>query len=174
MNGAFALGHGAVLSNPDRPFLVWGYTNGRGERIERNNPVDFLAAAEHLCAAMQRYRLGDGPLPGLAEADRQTIAQLLTTLTDEAAPHRHQRWLEAVAAGAFSFGPEAVSYIAKGKGSWKYLALGTEREIDLEGEVFEYRSGFLTSDWKYFHDALQAHRLYVLHDLLPRYGICAA
>jgi hypothetical protein len=176
MNGAFALGHGAVLSNPDRPFLVWGYTNGRGERIERNNPVDFLAAAEHLCEAMQRYRLGDdvGPVPGLAEADRQTIAQLLTSLTDESAPHRHQQWLEAIAAGAFSFGPEAVSYIAKGKGSWKYLALGTERAVDLDGEVFEYRSGFLTSDWKYFHDALQAHRLYVLHDLLPRYGICAA
>jgi hypothetical protein len=32
----------------------------------------------------------------------------------------------------------------------------------------------LKSDWKHFHDALQAHRQDVLHDVLPRYGICAA
>jgi hypothetical protein len=30
------------------------------------------------------------------------------------------------------------------------------------------------SDWKRFHDALQVHRLQVLHEILPRYSICAA
>ncbi len=33
---------------------------------------------------------------------------------------------------------------------------------------------FLKSDWKLFHDAIQEHRLTVLHDILPKYGICVA
>ena len=43
---SFPLGHGAVLSHPDKPFLKWGYKNGLGQEIERNNPRDFLEAAE--------------------------------------------------------------------------------------------------------------------------------
>ena len=34
------------------------------------------------------------------------------------------------------------------------------------------RCGVLTTKWKYFQDALQLHRLTVLHDVLPKYGIC--
>ena len=33
---------------------------------------------------------------------------------------------------------------------------------------------FLASDWKHFHDAVQYHRLFILHDLLPRVGLCAS
>lgn len=32
---------------------------------------------------------------------------------------------------------------------------------------------FLSSHWKLFHDALQAHRFFVLHELLPKYGLLA-
>lgn len=81
---------------------------------------------------------------------------------------------EAIEAGNFSFGPATISYIAKGKGSWKHLALGMESAVDRGDEVYPYRPEFLTSDWKRFHDALQIHRLSVLHKLLPKYGICAA
>jgi hypothetical protein len=31
------LGHGTVLSNPDKPWLVWGYTNGH--RLEVTNHI---------------------------------------------------------------------------------------------------------------------------------------
>jgi hypothetical protein len=73
IGGALPLGHGTVLSNPDRPYLRWGYTNGRGEKITRDNPKDFLTAANEMCKAMQRYRLGDpaADVPGLPIADRQ-------------------------------------------------------------------------------------------------------
>ena len=33
---------------------------------------------------------------------------------------------------------------------------------------------FLESNWKRFNDAIQCHRLYIVHDILPRYGICVA
>ncbi|QOJ22313.1 MAG: hypothetical protein HRU78_00520 [Gammaproteobacteria bacterium] len=83
-------------------------------------------------------------------------------------------WLERIATGYFDFPPVNLTYSAKGPGSWKYEALGTLKVTDGKDEKFEIRSSFLTSNWKLFHDALQLHRFYVIHELLPRYGICAA
>ncbi len=41
----FPMGHGAALTCPDMPFLYWSYTNGLGERIERNNLDLFMKAS---------------------------------------------------------------------------------------------------------------------------------
>ncbi len=45
---------------------------------------------------------------------------------------------------------------------------------DPQGEPFEYKESFLASDWKMFHDALQAHRFDIIHDILPAFGICVS
>lgn len=173
---ALPLGHGAVLGNPDKPFLKWGYTNGRGERIERDNPTDFLAAAEAMHRALFRYRVGDpaAECPGLPARDRALIDSLLRGLTDSDGYRRHAHWIEAIGRGAFSFGPAAPRYVGKGEGSWKHAALGTTAAVDDDEDEFVYSPAFLRSDWKMFHDALQEHRFVVLHHILPRYGICAA
>ncbi len=173
---ALPLGHGAVVSHPDKPFLSWGYTNGRGEKITRNNPKDFLEAADQMCKAMQRYLIGnpDANVPGLPELDKTKIAFMLNNITDDSGYLRHSKWLEAIAEGKFSFGKANLTYIPKGKNSWKFLALGTESAVDRENEIFSYHPKFLASDWKLFHDALQAHHFYIIHELLPKYGICAA
>jgi hypothetical protein len=176
MSEALPLGHGAALSYPDRPFLRWGYTNGKGEQVWRDNPRDFLEAADHLCQAIRRYQMGDpeAVVAGLLEPDKAMIGYMLRSITDEDRFVRHQKWVQAIAAGKFSFGSARIAYIGKGKGSWKHEALGTEKAIDLENETFLYRSAFLNSNWKHFHDALQAHHFHVLHELLPQYGICTA
>ncbi|MDF2389052.1 hypothetical protein JMG10_47020 [Nostoc ellipsosporum NOK] len=173
---ALPLGHGAVLSHPDKPFLSWGYINGRDEEILRNNPKDFLEAADQMCKAMQRYLAGnpDAIVPGLPEPDKTLIATMLSNITDNSGTVRHQKWLDAIAQGKFSFGKANVTYIPKGKNSWKHLALNTEDIVERENEIFSYHSNFLTSDWKLFHDALQSHHFYIAHDLLPKYGICVA
>ncbi|MBE9030666.1 hypothetical protein IQ266_13080 [filamentous cyanobacterium LEGE 11480] len=173
---ALPLGHGAVLGNPDKPFLRWGYTNGRGERIQRDNLRDFVAAAVALCDAMKRFHLGEpaGVVSPMLEADRQMIAALFANVTEHSSHRRHKQWATAIAAGKFSFGPANITYIPKGKGSWKHQALGTEKALDRSSDIFPYRDSFLTSDWKRFHDALQAHHFYVIHELLPQYGICVA
>jgi hypothetical protein len=57
----------------------------------------------------------------------------------------------------------------KGPLSWKAEALGTAADV----AEYHYDPGFLTTRWKYFHDALQLHRLTILHDILPKYGICS-
>ncbi|MGV1099796.1 DUF6765 family protein [Thiovibrio sp. JS02] len=167
------LGHGRALVFPDMPFLSWEYSNGQGERIVRNNADLFAAAAEAMCRAMQRYRRHGDPTSketGLPEADKKNMQTLFLDLKDEDGNTRHKAWLAEIAKGTFSFGPASISYAADGKNSWKAAALGTSQEMP----VYSYTPDFLRSDWKLFHDALQQHRLTVSHEILPRYGICAA
>ncbi len=168
------LGHGAVLSYPDKPFLKWGYTNGLGEVVQRNNPADFLAAAEHMCQWLQRYLLGNGDVavPGLPKVDRATIADLLETTQDWESTTRHDRWCQAIQDGKFSFGAEDCSYSSVGPGSWVAEAFGVDHPTFADPRYSHpYQSNFLTSNWKLFHDALLAHQSFVMQELLPRYQI---
>ena len=179
VSNSFPLGHGAVLSHPDQPYLIWKYKNGLGEDIERNNPKDFLQAADYMCRAMQCFRNGDDSMKledagGLKKQDLDAITKIIQEATDTDGDKRHRIWLSAIQAGEFSFGSNNLEYKAKGVGSWKYNAISTEKLIDDDDDKFPYSPSFLSSDWKHFHDALQAHRFDVIHDILPRYGICNA
>ena len=166
LNDALPLGHGTVLSNPDKPWMRWAYTDGLGRRIERDNPRDFLDAADHMVRAMRGFRQGDvdARVDGLGPADADMLAKLFVQIVADSPEERHRAWALAIARGAFSFGPDSVTYVEDGPGSWHHAALGAGRG--------RYDAGFLQSDWKFFHDALQAHRFDVLHRILPVYGIC--
>jgi hypothetical protein len=175
----FPLGHGAVLTHPDLPFLAWSYTNGLGERVERDNPREFGAAARALYVAMVRYRNRNPEQT--VEVPEDIFAKIdhhLASIRSFDENQRHEQWLYLIRTGEFGFRDE-LDYIAKGVGSWKHHALGTTQEKDHWWQNwpwfrYEYRPYFLESNWKMFHDALQAHRLYVLNELLPEYGLCAA
>ncbi len=179
LSEAFPLGHGAVLSYPDRPYLVWEYRNGFDRLIKRNNPEIFIDATDKMCRAMQCFRASDltmnlESMPGLPVDDAEKIRSLLESVKNDNGEDRHKKWLAEIEKGSFSFGPEKVQYTAKGKGSWKHQSIGQLNAVDTGKEVFEYKKSFLSSNWKLFHDALQAHRFDILHDVLPKYGICAA
>ena len=166
------LGHGRATIFPDMPFLKWKYTNGNGELIVRNNTAEFCKAAQAMFNAMRRFRVGDPSLPSkrIPGKDMQQIRSLFKNIKEEDGSKRHGQWLTAIKEGRFSFGPESITYAARGKQSWKHQALGTSLDL----VVHRYRKDFLVSNWKLFHDAVQAHRFYIVHDLLPRFGICAA
>ena len=169
------IGHGAALSYPDRPFLRWSYVNGRGEQVVRDNPRDFVEAADELCRVFQRYRL-DSPradVEGLPESLIDALRTRFTTWADRDEHVRHEKWLRALAADEFGIGPIELRYVAKGEGSWKHSALGDAVERE-RGRVHPYSDDFLRSDWKLFHDAAKAHRRSVVDDILPRFGICVA
>jgi hypothetical protein len=178
VSGALPLGHGGALSKPDMPFLEeWGYTNGMGEPIKRKNFLEFVEAAQAMFRAMKNFQNQDPQLGSTAKiptADLKQIKANFKKFTDEDGCDRHEKWLNSIAAGDFSFGAEELTYVAKGRGSWKYQALDTTKEIENGRERYKFKSMFLHSNWKLFHDALQAHRFDVLHDILPRYGISAA
>ncbi len=166
------LGHGRAFSLPDMPFLTWTYKNGKGKKIQRNNTDDFCEAAENMCIAMQRFIAKDpsANVPGLPSEDKKHIRNLFTTFTEKDGEVRHKQWLTCIKNGEFSFGAERLSYHPRGRKSWKANALGTSHDL----RVHKYNKVFLTSDWKFFHDAIQAHRFHIIHDILPKYGICAA
>lgn len=179
VSNAFPLGHGAALSHPDKPYLKWCYKNGLGEWVDRDNPRDFRDAVNHMCKAMRAYRAGDKDMnldqhEGLPPADDALVAELIQDVKSADGEQRHADWLDAIREGRFSFGKEALDYVPKGVGSWKYEAIGQDAAIDKDDDVFAYRPEFLQSDWKQFHDALQACRYSIINDVLPRYGICAA
>ena len=174
---ALPLGHGTVLSYPDRPYLVWSYTNGLGKRVERNNPAEFLDAAKALYVHFRRYReyktAGDSVFERNYEIPKEfaVLGERMKTVKHEDGADRHHAWLEMLADGTFGF-REQVEYIAIGEGSWKQRALNTLADLGANQDApIPYSAGFLSSDWKNFHDALQAHRFFVLNELLPRYGI---
>lgn len=170
------LGHAAAMQHPDKPYLVWSYTNGRGETIARNNPGDFLVAADELCKVFRRYLAGDPTLDceGLPPSLKRAFRERFEGLRHDDAHRRHRSWLSDLRADAFGLGRAELSYVPKGPGSWKHEALRTTRETDRDNEVFPYDPGFLTSRYKHFHDAAKAHRRAVVDDVLPRYGICVA
>lgn len=172
---AYPLGHGAVLSYPDQPYLIWEYTNGLGERIQRNNPRDYLQAIDHMFHVLRAYKQGSdhldfSQLQPIPAADRSLINSLFTTLDNDDGDKRHKQWLKVIGQGKFSFGKEAVSY-EPDKKLWKMDALVPADKG--RPRVAAYSDQFLVSNWKLFHDAIMAHRFSVMRDILPAYQICA-
>lgn len=173
------VGHAAVDVFPDQPYLSWQYTDFNNQLVTRDNPATFIKAMEMMVRAMQAWRAGDQTMnlevqTGVGHADRTVMDRLFRKSVQIDGEERRQDWLAAIGRGEFSFGSEVPIYVGKGAGSWKESALGTIAAIDSGLERFQYTEPFLTSDWKLFHDALQIHRSDVVHELLPRYGICAA
>jgi len=168
------LGHARAQVFPDMPFLKWQYHNGQGQLIKRDNPADFLAACEQMCIAMRRYQLGDpaAEVSGLTATTSMQIQNMFTSIKLEDGEARHQKWLQAIRSGAFTVCGEVDidDYFARGNDSWKADALGSSFDLP----VYTWRENFMDSHWKHFHDAIQAHRLNIVYNLLPKYGICAA
>jgi hypothetical protein len=182
------IGHGQARELPDMPFLSWTYRNRVGDIISRDNTSSFCEAADEMCKAMQRFRRKDpqANVPGVSTDYMDAIQSRMAGMKIADAATRHQRWLADIANGAFPFGRATVAY---DEWAWKCEALGIERGmtagaggVDLRGgtvvakfdlHTYRYREEFLASNWKMFHDAVQMHRLTVLHDILPKYGICS-
>ena len=173
----FPMGHGAALECPDKPYLRWSYKNGFGEEITRDNLSDFMHAVNVLHAQLLRYRYeldNDADMPELKDTDLQQIEANFKNFTNPKGDERHEMWIESIANGDFSFGPQELIYIPKGEGSWKDTAIKQKSFFDRLDDRFDYQDDFLNSDWKLFHDALQEHRLTIIHDVLPKYGICVS
>jgi hypothetical protein len=177
----FPLGHGSVLSYPDKPYLKWEYIKNDGTKYKRKNADEFMKAVESMFEVINKYRIqfysniNSGIKSNiLQQSDKDKIYNNMINFDSSDEEERHQAWINSIANGDFSFGSEKVEYVAKGRKSWKYEAIGERREIDLKDTEYPYSKDFLSSNWKLFHDAIQAHRFDVIHDILPKYGICVA
>jgi hypothetical protein len=167
------------LKYPDHPWRSWQYKDFAGNDIPYNNTTKFVVAADSMVRFMKRYLNNDVEdiinINGITDEQKELLAERFTnygTADDEI--KRRQLWIEAIARGDFGFPGERIQYSADGPNSWKALALQATSGWDNQSTEYAYSESFLTSDWKMFHDALQAHSFYVLHELLPRFGICLA
>jgi hypothetical protein len=158
------IGHSQALSYPDHPFRRWSYLNCDGKLIVRNNPRDFVDAAEALHKFFCRFRLKDpdavvAPIP---VPFRRRIAAILAHLTDDDAGVRNDQWLRLVSEGRFGFERVNLAYRPHGPGSWKRKSLGIDDAVIRDDVILDKPTGFDTSDWKLFHDAANVHRSWVM------------
>ncbi len=175
------LGHGPALSFPDRPYVSWSYEDHEGNHIKRNNTKDFLQAANQMYKAIKCYLEEDESMNldqqnDMPQEKLSLIEQALKEFKDEDGEERHKKWLKWISEGKFGFDPVDLKFIVNGKESWKEIARGKAVASPLSSDLitYSYNENFLTSDWKYFHDALKSYRLDIIRDVLPKYGICVA
>ncbi|HWQ41960.1 MAG TPA: DUF6765 family protein, partial [Desulfosporosinus sp.] len=188
ISGMLPVGHGPALNHPDAPYYeewCFEYLDKRGKQTFKNTE-NFLTAADTILRVMRLYKehrdnsvLLENDLPeilanydGLNEMQRKALTKLFVEIDDDDDGARHTKWGLWATSGQIPGVNSIPEYNAKGKKSWKYLALGTIDEVDDPNKLFTYDPSFLTSEWKKFHDALQEQRQYILLELLPSYGIC--
>lgn len=163
-----ALGHGGVLTNPDRPYLDWSfeyeYPSRRRER--RNNPSTFFEGCEKLYGVFARFSesidgVADGggkPFEEIAEKVRAIIG--FQGKCDE----RIAQWQNAASAGELFAAPETIP---------NYEGLTWNDRRDKLGEADQKSSAALSEPVFRFYQAAAYHRTYILRDLLPKHGIVA-
>jgi len=159
-----ALGHGAVGTYPDRPFLKWRFNFKKDNRDSgwRDNPVSFLEACEKLHAAFHDYAVQAGicekPIEFSLIKDKvDTILRL-----ESAQEGRIAAWVEAMDSDEL-FETEDHEALFFSKHDW-------EQQKD-DFEDLKRSSGMIKKEVYQFHQAAIYHRDYTLKQLLPRHGI---
>jgi hypothetical protein len=166
-----ALGHGAVATFPDQPYLEWSYSYempteaGRDLAVERQNANDFVEGAAALHEMFQEFAKR---MPQFADEagglDFDQLRPIVRAIVTKAVPREERiaEWKRAVGDGKFSRdGAETIP---------DYDHTDWRRQMDqLVGlEKPEMASGVPVY---HFHHAAAMHRDYVLRELLPNYGI---
>jgi hypothetical protein len=164
-----ALGHGAVATFPDRPYLGWSFEYEHedaveGKRSERDNRKSFLEGFERLHDMFARFRArrpdlgsGDGrEFDDIKAAVREVVA------VEAACEGRVEAWQKLAQSGR-AFGrrgepiPEYQGMLWNDL--WQQLD-GADNSAAIRDHVV----------WR-FYQAAAIHRTHVLRDLLPRHGL---
>jgi hypothetical protein len=157
-----SLGHGGVLSFPDRPYLRWQFEYvyprpGNGVKSVRKNSVDYLEACQKLYSFFCNFSESRYAHPKrLHELEEiaDTIAEILKIEGDS--DFRAKGWKES------GLIPKAANYSFS---DWE----NQKKQFDKYASSLEG----IDSEVYRFHQAAAYHRYYMLKDLLPRHGIAA-
>jgi hypothetical protein len=166
-----ALGHGAVATFPDQPYLEWSYryemptASGTDLTVERQNANDFVEGAAALHAMFREFAqrvvlFADGT-GGL---DFDTLRPIVQAIVAKcvARDGRIAEWKKAIGEGKFSReGAETIADYDHTEWRRQTVLLGQLARPELASGVPVY----------HFHHAAAMHRNYVLRELLPNYGI---
>jgi len=154
-----ALGHGGVLSFPDRPYLTWNFDYkvprpNKETKSERKNYDDYLIACRYLHSFFCEYskkRYADSQAKKFDEIET-FVKEILRIEGD--ADIRRKGWKRC------KLIPKEAKYSAK---DWE----NQKKRFDKNDKS---EDGIDTGVYR-FHQAAAYHRYYMLKDLLPSYGI---
>lgn len=167
------IGHGAVLSFPDLPYLKWKYKNWNNQIISRDNPKDFFEAVENTIEYLGRLRkitnLGTSLV---SNHDLNSIKHLLENTIHEDENVRLEVWKNAILNNTFSFGNDVWKYSCDDISSWTQEIFSIDREIEFSTDDLTFPNNFNQSHWKLAHDAIILHRYLLVHQVLPEFDIC--
>lgn len=163
-----ALGHGAVATYPDRPYLKWSfdyeYPNKR--QAIRDNPKDFMDGCRSLHGMFRKFAnknpahsSGDG-LP--FNKIRPEVKMILEFQGKK--EERVKQWLKAARAGKLS--PKGYTIPTYAPEDWLFEATKLDNSEDSKAA--------LDSNLYRFYQAASLHRYYVLRDLLPKHNLVVA
>ena len=159
-----ALGHGAVATFPDRPYLHWRYeTEYPGTKeIKRDNRKDYLLACRRIHGMFQRFL---EIRPEEARGNGVTFETVEDRLADIIGTQGHKgeridAWQQAARSGDLFAGPgEPIPEYKPWHDQWSHLAW-----IDHSAKVLESHL------YRYFQ-AASMHRNLVLRKLLPSHDL---
>jgi hypothetical protein len=162
------LGHGGVATYPDRPYLKWSFTyEATGQRVERNNPADFLDGARALHDMFSRFA---AMAPAYADAAaarpfaeiEASVREVIAVQAEKAG--RIKAWQLLAGSGKiFASGGESIPVY--NAGDWHTQRQSLSR-LKHSGEAIAtpiYR----------FYQAASVHRNHVLRELLPAHDLVA-
>lgn len=172
LSDAFPLGHGAVMTFPDRPYLRWSYRRKIDNvLVERNNKNDFIQGCRALYLMFRQYaenvpnHADPGPLHPWASVRAAAKAVIDVEGSKE---ERAKAWNKALKAGDITGKSETMpKYVGE---SWAEFVHG----LHLRPGTAPEPGKLVKAEVHKFYRAARSHRNTVLTDILPAHGILAA
>ncbi|MCP4344614.1 MAG: hypothetical protein GY795_03685 [Desulfobacterales bacterium] len=160
-----ALGHGAVLTYPDRPYLKWSYVyEHTKEKVVRNNQDTFLEYCEEIYKIFKEVA---DLKPEYKEESvefsdiRDTVKEILSVQAVK--EDRIAKWRKNVIDGKlFESGGDDIPRYDGWNDDFDRLDDMSNSEVALKSNVFR------------FFQAAAMHRTFVLRKLLPTHGLVVA
>jgi hypothetical protein len=162
------VGHGAVATYPDRPYLEWKYeyeSHQEDQVIRRKNSKDFLEGAENLFKFFSQFAEASPRDKDPAGARKWgKINGAVQEIIEYEGPkdNRVKQWKRALLKGVFSNVSDTDQYIRYDETAWEVRDL---RFYDEDIERIKQKDPFK------FIQAAKHHRIYVLQELLPEFGL---
>ena len=161
-----ALGHGAVATFPDQPYLKWSFSYESSNEISnRNNPQTFLEGCEHLYIKLRKfsdlYYSSEKPKHSDFSKIKKYIKEILSFYGDET--KRVDQWIEYIRSNKL-FDTSKEEFL-------HYNATEWENQKMTQFHSLQHSAEMVNLPIYKFHQATDYHRHYTLKQLLPKYGI---
>ena len=164
---AVPMGHGAVATFPDKPYLKWEYKYEKGSRkkIKRNNTDDYMEACKQLHHYFKKFvenNPGKGDIQKAVEWNNFS-AEIESLLKQEGKKEiRIKKWKEAILYNMLFNASERDKKIKYNKKSWS-LSKQVRKNMSENEIKNQHLYHFYKAAWKY--------RNFVLYELLPKRGL---